>query len=89
MLAEAVVPTALVATVNVPVVDPAPTVTLAGTTAAGLVFDRITIAPPLGAELVKVTVPVEELPPVTELGFREIVESTGELMVRVADLKPL
>jgi hypothetical protein len=87
MLAEVVVPTALVATVNVPVVDPAPIVTLAGTTAAALLLDSATAAPPAGAGSVNVTVPVEALPPMTELGFKEMVASAGVLMVRIADFK--
>jgi hypothetical protein len=63
--------TALVATVNVAVVDPAATVTLAGTCAAVvllLVSDML--APPAGAAPLSVTVPVDELPPVTLVGFR-------------------
>jgi len=39
-----------------------------GTCAAGLLLDSETIAPPAGAAVYKVTVPVEELPPTTELG---------------------
>ena len=56
-----------VVTVNVPVVEPAATVTLAGTVA--LVLDRATTMPVDGAALVRVTVPVEELPPTTEVGL--------------------
>jgi len=56
-----------VATVNVAVVEPAATVTLGGT--VELVLDKPTRIPPAGAGLVRVTVPVDELPPTTEVGL--------------------
>src|SRR5262245_34145768 len=57
-------------TVNVALVAPAPTVTLAGTVAmAVLLLDSVTTAPPAGAALVSVTVPCEALPPVMLAGF--------------------
>jgi len=60
----------VVVTLNVTLVAPAATVTLAGTVAAvGLVFDRVTTAPPAGAGPFKVTVPVEGVPPFTLVGF--------------------
>ena len=63
-------PTALVLTVNVALVAPAATVTLAGTLATVvLLLDRAATAPPLGAAPLRVTVPCEELPPVTLVGF--------------------
>jgi hypothetical protein len=62
--------TAVVLTVTVALVAPASTVTLAGTPAtAGLLLESVTTAPPVGAAAVKVTVPVEELPPTTLVGF--------------------
>lgn len=62
--------TEAVVTVNVAVVAPAATVTLAGTAAiAVLALLNVTTAPPLGAALLNVTVPCEELPPVTVVGF--------------------
>ena len=65
------VATGLVVTVNVAVVAPATTVTLAGTCAAGVLLrDRVTTAPPAGAGPLNVTVPVEEVPPITVLGLR-------------------
>jgi hypothetical protein len=67
-----VLDTALVVTVNVALVDPAATVTLAGTCAAlVLLLDSDTLAPPLGAAPLNVTVPVAELPPVTLVGLTD------------------
>lgn len=63
-------PTADVVAVKVAVVAPAATVTLAGTvTAAVLLLDTDTTAPPAGAADVNVTVPVDPVPPVTLDGF--------------------
>ena len=71
-------PTALVVTVNMAVVDPAETVTLAGTCAAVvLLLDRETVAPPVGAAPLSVTVPVDEVPPVTLVGFRDTEDKDG------------
>ena len=61
--------TTLVVTVNVAVVAPAATVTLAGTVAARLLLDKVTTAPPAGAGPLRVTVPVDGLPPITLVGF--------------------
>ena len=64
--------TALVLTVNVALVAPAATVTLEGTLAAVvLLLESVTCAPPVGAGPLSVTVPVEEFPPVTLVGFSE------------------
>jgi len=60
--------TGVVATVNVAVDDPAGTVTDCGTVALGLLELRATVRPPVPAATGKVTVPVEEIPPVTEAG---------------------
>src|SRR5713226_338516 len=63
--------TALVVTVKAALVAPAATVTLEGTLAAVvLLLARATCAPPVGAAPLSVTVPVEEFPPVTLVGFR-------------------
>src|SRR3989440_13052947 len=62
--------TPLVLTVNVALVAPAATVTLEGTVAAAvLLLESATCAPPAGAGPLSVTVPVEELPPATLVGF--------------------
>lgn len=59
-----------VVTVTVALVAPAGTVTLAGTVAtAVLLLESVTSAPPDGAAAVNVTVPVEELPPTTDVGL--------------------
>ena len=71
--------TALVVTVNVALLAPAATVTLAGTVAvAVLLLVRATAAPPVGAGPLSVTVPVEGDPPVTLAGLSAIAESVAE-----------
>ena len=70
--------TALLVTVNVPLVVPAATVTLAGTVAADELLERFTATPPLGADPLRVTVPIEEDPPVTLVGLSVTEESIGE-----------
>src|SRR5437016_14574248 len=83
MVTEVVVDTGLVLTVKVALVALPGTVTLAGTLATpGLLLDRLTTAPPLGAGALSVTVPVEELPPVTLVGLRLSAESVGGAGVR-------
>jgi len=63
--------TFFVVTVKVAFVEPAATVTLAGTVAAAvLLLLRVTTAPPVGAFPLSVTVPVEETPPGTDIGLR-------------------
>jgi len=71
--------TALVLAVNVALLAPAATVTLAGTVAAAVLpLERETAAPPLGAGPLRLTVPVDGDPPVTLVGFSAIEESVGE-----------
>src|SRR5258707_12959881 len=67
---------ALGITVNVALVAPAATVTLDGTLATVvLLLESVTTAPLAGAAPLSVTVPVEEFPPVTPVGFTESDES--------------
>ena len=72
------VKTGLVLTVNVALVAPAGTITLAGTRAAEvLLLDSATCAPPAGAGPLNVTVPVDEFPPTTLVGFNVNEEGVG------------
>jgi hypothetical protein len=72
--------TARVATWNVAIVFPADTVTLAGTDAADvLLLAREITTPPLGAAPLRVTLPVEALPPFTLVGFKVSEDRAAEL----------
>lgn len=74
----AFVATGDVETVNVAVVWPSATVTVAGTVAALLSDDvRLTTVPPAGAAASKVTVPVLDVPPMTDAGFRDTLLTPG------------
>ncbi len=77
MLAEVEVVTEVVVIVKFALVAPADTVTLAGVAAALELSERVTIAPPLGAAALNVTVPVEEFPPVTVVGLSETADSVA------------
>lgn len=71
---------------------PAAMVTEPGTETTPLLLANVTTAPPDGAELLSVTVPVAELPPVRLAGLRltdASVTTTTGLMVRVAVLLAL
>jgi hypothetical protein len=70
MTAVVAAATALVVTVNVVLVVPSAMVTVSGTLAEGSLLDKETTAPPVGVGPLSVTVPVEELPPVTAVGFK-------------------
>jgi hypothetical protein len=69
------VASARVVAVNVALVWPAGTVTLAGTITTGSVLVKPTVPPPSGAGLLSVTVPVEELPASTSMRFIAIFET--------------
>lgn len=69
MVAAVVVAGAVVVAVKVALVAPAATVTLTGTVATAALLDSATTAPPVGAALVRVTLPCELPPPVTLVGF--------------------
>lgn len=84
MFTVVIVATALVVTVNVVVVLPAGTITEDCTCAAVLLLlERLTAAPPAGATPFSVTVPVELLPPVTNVGLSVTLDSIGGFTVRV------
>ena len=69
--------------VKVALVLPLDTVTVAGTPAAAvLLLNRDTTAPPVGAGPLKVTVPVEPVPPATEDGFTVTEERPGRMSNR-------
>jgi hypothetical protein len=71
--------TTLVVTAKVALVAPAAIVTLAGTRAAVvLLLESVTCAPPAGAGPLNVTVPVDEFPPTTLVGFSVSAESEIE-----------
>jgi len=72
--------TAEVEIVNVRLVEPAATVTLAGTVAAALLLDSVTSAPPLGAADVRVTVPVDALPPTSVDGLAPTDDNAGDVV---------
>ena len=62
--------TVFVVTVKIAVLLPAETVTVAGTEAAAvLLLESVTTAPPAGAGTLSVTVPVDDVPPVTLAGL--------------------
>jgi len=71
-------------TVKPAVVAPDATVTLAGTAAiAGLSLERATTAPPAGAAALRITVPAEELPPTTAVGFKLTEERWDQVITPV------
>jgi hypothetical protein len=77
--------TVFVVTVNVFEVVPAATVTLAGTVAAfAFELERVTVASPVGAIPVSVTVPVGEAPPTTSAGLTVTEAAAGGNTVSVA-----
>ena len=67
--------TDVVVIVKLALLEPAATLTLAGTLVASESSESDTVAPPLGAAALNVTVPVEELPPTTLVGLTVIAES--------------
>ena len=70
--------TVWVVTVKVRLVVPAVTVTLAGTVAAAvLLLESATTLPPDGAAADSVTVPVDDVPPVTVMGLSDSDASVG------------
>ena len=79
--------TGAVVTLNVAVVAFGAMVTPAGTLAAAvLLLPSVTSAPPAGAGPFSVTVPVDELPPRTDVGLNETELSVAGVTVKVAVL---
>jgi hypothetical protein len=75
-----------VVTANVALVAPAVTLTFAGTvTTAVLLLVSVTTAPPEGAAALSVTVPVEDAPPINELGFSVTEATMTGFTVKTAD----
>jgi hypothetical protein len=78
MVTEVEAETDAVVTLKATLVAPAGTLILAGVAATPvLLLESTTSAPPDGAALVNVTVPFEEVPPVTVEGLTESVESAA------------
>jgi hypothetical protein len=77
--------TAVLVTVKVALELPAGTVTEGGTTVLELLSDNVTTTPPAGAVPVRVTVPVEEVPPVTLAGFSDTPETATKAGVMVSN----
>ena len=71
-------------TVNVVLFDPAAIDTLAGTVADGSLEVKLTVAPPVGVLPAKVTVPIEETPPNTDVGLSVRVLANGASIRRPA-----
>jgi hypothetical protein len=89
IVAAAVEDTDLVVIVKVAVVLPDDTVTDAGTVALALLLESATVAPPKGAALLSLTVPVTDGPPVTLAAPRvrdDRVADVAALTARVAVL---
>jgi len=76
--------TVVVATVNVAVLLPAEMFTVAGTVADVELDDSEITAPPTPIGPLRVTVPVEEFPPTTDVGLSVTLVRVGALMVNVA-----
>lgn len=83
IVTEVVVDTVEVVTVKVPVVAPAPIVTLPGTDAEALLLFSVILTPVVEAAPLRVTVPVGLDPPLTVVGARLTDKRSGGLMTRV------
>jgi hypothetical protein len=86
IVAVLVIDTVWVVTVNVAVVLPAVTVTLAGTVATAVrLLESVIVAPPVGAGPDSITVPVDDcIPPLTVVGFSVSALSVGAVTVKTA-----
>ena len=75
-VADAVTPTVVI--VNVAEVDPAGIATVEGTVASFVLLEvRVTVAPPVGAATLRATVPVDDAPPMSEVGVNVSDASLG------------
>ena len=83
MVTDAVLVTCAVFIVNDAELDPAGTTTLAGTEAVVEPLFSVITVPPVGATPVNVTVPVEGVPPVTDVGLRPRLVTAGDSTVRL------
>ena len=89
IVAEVLLATLTVVTVNVAVLPPAGTVTLdEDSVADGLELVSVTVVPPEGAGPFRVTVPLDELPPVRELGLSETPCSRGSTVKEALPFNP-
>jgi hypothetical protein len=84
MVAVVVVVTLLVFTVKVALVFPAAMVTLVGTVALAELDDSFTEMPPVGAAPVRVSFPVDVVPPLTLVGVRVRDSRVAGTTVRLA-----
>ena len=82
IVADALAATSAVVTEKVAEVEPAATVTLAGTDAAARLEDRATAAPPDGAAAVSVTVPVAALQRGQQGTFIWVINAGGKAEAR-------
>lgn len=80
--------TAVVVTWNVADVEPASTVTVAGTVAEGSLDVSVTVVPPVGAMPVSVTVAVDAVPPITDVGLRLTEVTVGARTLKFALAEP-
>ena len=87
MLAGVELATVVVVILNVAVVAPAFTTTDVGTVAALKLLLSVTLIPPEGATPLRVTVPIEVPPPITEAGFRESAVGQGGLTVKATPVE--
>lgn len=78
------VDTALVLTVNCEELEPSGIVKEAGTTAAVLLLDNFTVKPPVTASPLRLTVPVEIDPPITEDGAKLTNASAACVIISLA-----
>jgi len=85
IFAEEFVATGSEVTVNVPVVAPAATVVVVWTVATEVALEaRLTVRPPAGAALERVTVPADVAPPATDVGLRVTPVTPPAVRVKVA-----